>query len=1025
MVTRPEPSARTLTFLFADLEGSTRLWEQFPEAMKAAMARHDAILKAAVEASKGEVVKTTGDGLMATFGSTLDGVNACLNAQRGIQEEPWGETGPLHVRMALHVGESQPRAGDYYGPAVNRAARLMSAARGGQVLLSGAAASMVADLLPENISLQDLGEHRLKDLSQPEHIFQLLHPALPADFPPLASLDLRPNNLRPQPTPLVGREAELGEILHRLDSDAIRLLTLTGPGGIGKTRLALQAGAELIDGFEDGVFFVDLAPIREPEVVLAAMAQTIGLRENSERPLQEELSRQLGGKKMLLLLDNFEQVTAAATQVAELLSHCPTLKLLVTSREALHVRGEYIFPIPPLELPKNGHKRASIEELERYEAIRLFVERARAVKPDFTMSPENGPAIADICKRLDGLPLAIELAAARTRLFSPQALLQRLGSRMELLRGGAKDLPARQQALRTTIDWSYELLDESEQRLFQLLSIFPGGCSFEAVETIAHQLDALNDGSAHILDDLTSLVEKSLVRPSDLESGESRLHMLETIREYATERLAEHADFRAAAYRAHAGHFADFTRTHWDSRTKEAQEAGLARVLSEIESVQVAWSYWVAQREFEQLGKMVDPLWRLYDAQGWYHAMVQLANDLLELLSSTPSTPDRIQQEIILRTSLARALLAIKGYTPEVEEAYRQALNLCQEIGEVPQLFPVLRGLSLLYTYLADFEKGVQIGEQILSLAERLDDPAMRMEGHLVLGYNTAFSSSLKVGLEHLEEVNSSFDSHLQPLTRFRIGNHPGVVGRIASGLILWMLGFPDRGLRRAEEGVELATTLGHPYSTAYALFHTSLLHLWRGELQAASECAQAVLDIAQEHDFLVWGSVATCIQGTARVGMGQAEEGSLQLQRGIELYQGLKTPPIFWPQLLSFRAAVLGRMGKAEQGLALLEEGMRVASDWSGKTMISEFLRLKGDLLLADPANTPAAEAYLQQALEIAREMEGDMLELRAAISLSRMWQAQGKIEEGRRVLNDVYRRFAEGFETADLIAARELLGL
>ncbi len=358
-----DPSSHTITLLFTDLEGSTRLWEQYPQAMKAALERHDALLRAAVESANGRVVKTTGDGLMAIFASALDGVNACLAAQLGLLSEPWGETGALRVRMGLHTGEAQPRGGDYFGPAVNRAARVMAAAHGGQVLLSAAAAGLAMGQLPAGTALRDLGEHRLKDLERPEHIFQLLNPDLVADFPPLASLDRRPNNLPAQPTALIGRETELAEIITRLSTDGVRLVTLTGPGGIGKTRTSLQAAAELIDRFEDGVYFVDLAPIRDPASVPTVIAQTLGLRETSDRPVLEVLKEQLHLKTILLLLDNFEQVTGATPVIVELLQACPRLKLLVTSREALRVRGEQVYPITPLALPEAGTNKLTADQL--------------------------------------------------------------------------------------------------------------------------------------------------------------------------------------------------------------------------------------------------------------------------------------------------------------------------------------------------------------------------------------------------------------------------------------------------------------------------------------------------------------------------------------------------------------------------------------------------------------------------------------------------------------------------------------
>ena len=1014
----------TFTFLFTDLEGSTQLWEQFPELMKPALERHDALLRSAVESSNGQVVKTTGDGLMAFFVSTLDGVNACLKAQRILMAESWEETGPLKVRMGLHVGEAQPRGGDYFGPTVNRAARLMSIANGGQVLLSAVTVGLVADRLPEGASLLDLGEHRLKDLEHPEHIFQLLHPDLETDFPPLASLDLRPNNLPAQATPLIGREAELGEIVKRLDSEGVRLLTLTGPGGIGKTRLSLQAAADLIDRFEDGVYFVDLAPIRDPEAVPAAIARVVGIRETSDRPVLDELKEQFRSKRMLLLLDNFEQVTGAAQKVLGLLQTCPQMKLLVTSREALHVRGEYVFPVPPLSLPVLGQKRASIEQLARNDAVQLFSERAQAVKHDFKLTDENIPVVAEICARLDGLPLAIELAAARIRLFTPQALLERLGSRLKLLRGGARDLPARQQTLRDAIDWSYELLDSGEQCLFELLSIFPGGCTFEAVEVAGNEIECLEDSGTDIFDGLTSLVDKSLIRQMEQSAGESRLMMLETMREFAAEQLEGNPDFSSTARRTHAAYYADFTQRQWKRLTSEEEEAAVTDLSADIENVKTAWRYWVKEKDLGQLSKFVDSLWTFYDMRGWYHATVELTNDLLSVLSSTPSTPERIQQEIILRTSLARALLAIKGYTPEVEQAYTHALALCQDGEDVPQLFPVLRGLSSYYVYLGQFEKAAQMGERILRMAEHQNDEGMLVEGHLVFGYNLAFYKNLSEGLGHLEKAIAYFDPDKARTQRFRIGNNPGVVAFNISAFFLWMLGFPDRALERANAAVALAKKLEQPYSLAYALFHAGVLHHWLRKPERVEEYASAVLEIAEEHEYQVWKAVGNCLRGAALASMGQPDEGLALGRAGMDLYQVLNTPPVFWPLILYLQAEIYNQSGKPEQGLSLVDQIPENLNGGSGNTLLPEFFRLKGELLIASsPDYAGEAELWFQRAMEVARDLQAIMMELRVALSLYRFWREQGKEEQGQRLLSSVLEKFTEGFRTADLIEAKEFL--
>jgi predicted ATPase/class 3 adenylate cyclase len=527
----------TVTFLLSDVEGSTALWEEAPEAMRVALARHDALFEAAVRDHRGVHIRPRGEGdsRFAVFSSATDAVAAALAIQRAFAIEPWPAPRPIQVRIGVHTGEAELREGDYYGSAVNRCARLRGIGHGGQTLLSEATAALSRDDLPADATLDDLGAHRLKDLTRPERVFQLLSPDLPVVHRPLVSLDTRPHNLPIQTTPLIGREEIGATIQALLLRNDVRLVTLTGPGGTGKTRLSLQVAAEILDRFEHGAFFVELAPISAPELVPATIAQVLEVRDVGGRPVLDSVKDYLRDRTLLLVLDNFEQLLSAAPVVGELLGASAGLKVLVTSRAPLGIRGEHEQPVPPLALP-DPRRLPTLDALSQYAAVALFIERAMAIRPEFAVTNENAPAVAEICVRLDGLPLAIELAAARTRLLSPQVMLARLERRLPLLTGGARDLPVRQQTLRGAIAWSHDLLDEGERTLFRRLAIFVGGCPLEAAEAVC---DVDGDLGIDPLDGVASLLAKSLLRQEVDAEGELRFGMLETIREYALERLDE------------------------------------------------------------------------------------------------------------------------------------------------------------------------------------------------------------------------------------------------------------------------------------------------------------------------------------------------------------------------------------------------------------------------------------------------------------------------------------------------------
>jgi predicted ATPase/class 3 adenylate cyclase len=526
-----EGSPGATTLLFTDIEGSTLLWEREADNMSRALAQHDALSRAAVERNRGIVVKMTGDGMYAAFDDAADALSAALTLQQSL-DDPVATSGiTFRVRFGLHLGVVERRDDDLFGSPVNRAARIMKAAHGGQILLSQAVVDHVATRLPSKVSMLDLGGVRLRDLATTEHIYQLVHPNLRQDFPALRSLEATPNNLPQQVTSFIGRERELTDIKELLEGT--RLLTLLGMGGLGKTRLSLQVAADVLEKYPDGVWFVDLAPIKDPSLVPNAVAQVLGVHEERGKPLIQTLCAHVKDHKLLFVLDNCEHLVNACANLADtLLRNASELRILATSREALKIRGEQAYQVLPLKAPD---RNAGIESLLRSEAVQLFVERARLQKPRFSLTERDAPAVAELCARLEGIPLALELAAARLRSLSVEELNKRLHDRFKLLTGGSRVALERQQTLRALVSWSYDLLQEPEQVLLDRLSVFVGGFDLDAAEPVCGADPLLPED---VLDLVTSLVEKSLVMVKQ-EDGWSRYGMLETIREFAREHRVE------------------------------------------------------------------------------------------------------------------------------------------------------------------------------------------------------------------------------------------------------------------------------------------------------------------------------------------------------------------------------------------------------------------------------------------------------------------------------------------------------
>ena len=686
----------TVTFLFTDIEGSTQLWEKQPEAMKSALARHDLILREAVEANHGYFIKKTGDGVHAVFSTALDAIHASVQAQCNLQA-PLSDL-EIKVRMGVHTGEAELRDGDYYGQSLNRAARIMSVGHGGQILLSAITAGLVREQLTQNTSIKDLGEHRLKGLSNPEHLWQLITPELPIDFPALQSLSNLPNNLPIQLTSFIGREKEIADLKTFLKT--ARLVTLTGSGGTGKTRLSLEVGAEMLTNFPNGVWLVELAPLSDSAQIIPTLALTFGLSENSFSPLATQVMDYLRDKNTLVLLDNCEHlIQACARLVNDLLHQCAGMRILASSREVLGIPGEIAYHTPSLA----GN-----------ESLRLFVERACATNSNFNLNAGNTPFIAQICDRLDGIPLAIELAAARTRSLSPEQIAARLDDRFRLLVGGSRIALPRQQTLRALIDWSYDLLSDDERQLFCIASVFVGGWTLEALEAIAVE--------PNTLDHLEQLVNKSLVVTEE-RTNEMRYFMLETIRQYAREKLFDVKQASTVRDR-HFSYFDELAEKLWDAFRSQKYSLWRARAEDESENLRAALE-WGMQHNPEAALNFASNFLLISGLMGNVGEKRDLLKSALKNVRSVPPVEGEAnlsRQVIIAKALFSQAMVGMSGESlPKVTQYLQEAISISRLTGDQRIL-----GYSLeMYSIVSQFNHapgGAEAAQEGLTILSGIND---------------------------------------------------------------------------------------------------------------------------------------------------------------------------------------------------------------------------------------------------------------------------------------------------------------
>ncbi len=826
----------------------------------------------------------------------------------------------------------------------------------------------------------------------------------------------------PRPTStFVGRAGLLAEIRLLLEGAECRLLTLTGPGGSGKTRLAIEAARAAAAVSPVEVRFVDESESRTADDALATIAAALGLKVDPSGSPLEHLRRLLRDRRLLLVLDNLEQVTEVGPSLVELLETCAWLTVLVTTREALRVTGERIVPVPPLSLPVDDGAGPTAAAVLSSEAGRLFADRAAAVGTGFAVTDANASDVAAVCARLDGLPLAIELAAVQVRLFAMDELRARLEGRLDALAGGARDLPARQRTLSATIEWSHGLLDEGQRLVFRHLSIFPDG-RLADMEDVLQQAGL---GDVDVVDTVGALVDKNLVRVVAGRAGRPRLSMLQAIREFALERLA--GDMRAGRTReAHAVHYTRLAVELHRQLTYADRAEVLAALGEELGNLRAAWQFWLERSDVGRLDALVEPLWGYHEARGDYRAVVELGQGLLRLLAQLPETPERQHDELTLQTNLARTRLVVHGFTQEAEEAMAAALERTPGGADLDRRrFPALRSLATLRLMRGDLSGTASTVEALLDVARREGDPALLSEAHLLTAVTTMWRSDVTEAIDEADRAIAACAATRSGFVEFRLGPNPGVVAHALAGLLRWDAGLAESAVALMERAQRLAVELDHPYSQAYALHHAALIDLARGDLAAVTARASDSIRLSSRHHYPVWQAVALVLRGAAAAGAGRQASGLAELERGLAMYQGLSTPPIFWPQLLMICAGAHAAAGDERRALELLDEAD--ASAQPGDPVAEALALTRGTVLLRRTPPDRGCVPLFRRAAALAGARGARTVQLQALTGLAEALRAGAEDSEEEpqvvAALRALLGRFSEGLDLPHVRAARELL--